>query len=164
MVGGVVDLRHAGCWRGVRGADQRSDGKGGDEEHRSEDAKSDGRGPPVREPAPQLDQHRHGCDQAENAEERSTTGTCHERGPHQWPDAVQHVRCQADDPPKNAAEHRPNRSTLPIGRPVGRVSDRAVIRSGAGIWIRGGESMCGSHPPRLGRNIEGAMQKQPRLD
>lgn len=157
MVGVVLDLRHAGPSRLVGSADQRPDHKRGDKEHRGEDAQCDTRGPPVGEPAPQFDEHRHRGDQAEDAKERGTTGTCHERGPNQWSDVVQHVRCQADDPANTTAEHRPHRSTLPTGRSLGRGSSVALSLPSGGV--RGGQSICGSHCPRLRSDSEGTMEK-----
>jgi len=87
-----------------------------------------------------------GAHQLENPEERSTTDTCHERGPNQWTDVVQHVRSQTDDPAKDPAEHRPDRSTRPLDRADGR--------------FQAGEGACDSHSLRLRSYAEGPMEKQ----
>jgi len=104
MVGVVVDLTHSRRpRRGDRAADQRPDHKRGDGENRGEDPTRNGRGSPVREPAPQLEKHRHGGDQAKDPEEGRAPGTCHESGPNQRPDVVQHMRRESEDPAHNAA-------------------------------------------------------------
>jgi len=99
-----------------------------------------------------------GAHQLENPEERSTTDTCHERGPNQWTDVVQHVRSQTDDPAKDPAEHRPDRSTRPLDRLVGHGSGGDLARADG--RFQAGEGACDSHSLRLRSYAEGPMEKQ----
>ena len=68
------------------------------------------------------------------------------------------VRSQTDDPAKDPAEHRPDRSTRPLDRLVGHGSGGDLARADG--RFQAGEGACDSHSLRLRSYAEGPMEKQ----
>lgn len=136
---GVVDRSDVRV-RSCRRADQGADDEGGEQEHRSEDGQSDRRGPPVGEPSPQLDEHRHGRDEPQGAEQRRASCAGDQSGAHERSDVVKDMRGQPDDTADGSCEDGPCRAA-----PWGQMGVVVPLVSERGVQGRGCRRVVSSH-------------------